>query len=606
MRFVLRIGTREVLFFERTRFLKFDGPDQAVGFLADYVSDPKNLTALREAVRNDPELGHLTDRNAADMTVRVARMMERGELNVLADAEALPPWAWRFPLTPSHVQFDAGAEGDEGPPLAEDDEGTESEQERTDVKPEPVIPPVYPQVADLEAAALEFETLEMNAVLTLLMYVGHAGGIPSEIAVIYEQVAHGNGIALAVVGKSIGAALEMLINGGQGLIPDSQLAHAYQMLASGQGEGLLSSAGTLGEALAILLGNPEAVGNSALGPALLEIAQANGGSLTQSAGALGAQLAAALADGKLTPEEIEALKNQPKVHIVKPGDTLSSIAVLYGLGFAGWQAIYDDARNSELREKRPNPDLIQPGDEIVIPTVAELQARRWIEIVVTDSDGAPRKGEKFRLETCKGQVRKGAADNGGLIRLENVDPGPCKISFPDLALPWRLSTNDATDWLYTVQKGDSLSKIAKTFKINSWRAIYDHPANAEFRKKRPNPDLIHPGDVLFIPGKAPEVITLQSGQRHRVQVILPKHVADPPEIPESWVKFQVIDDAGKPVKGVKLKLKLANGEAMEVETNADGRIELADLPSETFDIEGMVDSETLEVYEVKEKKLSQA
>lgn len=51
---------------------------------------------------------------------------------------------------------------------------------------------------------------------------------------------------------------------------------------------------------------------------------------------------------------------------------------------------------------------------------------------------------------------------------------------------------------YTVVSGDSLSKIAKRYDIE-WRDLYEHPFNAEFREKRPNPDLIHPGDVLWVP-----------------------------------------------------------------------------------------------------------
>ncbi len=50
---------------------------------------------------------------------------------------------------------------------------------------------------------------------------------------------------------------------------------------------------------------------------------------------------------------------------------------------------------------------------------------------------------------------------------------------------------------YTVVKGDSLSKIAKREYGDAarWHAIYD--AN---RDQISNPDLIHPGQVLTIPG----------------------------------------------------------------------------------------------------------
>jgi hypothetical protein len=52
---------------------------------------------------------------------------------------------------------------------------------------------------------------------------------------------------------------------------------------------------------------------------------------------------------------------------------------------------------------------------------------------------------------------------------------------------------------YTVVKDDNLTVIARHFGLRGWRAIYDHPWNAAFRRRRPNPDLIHPGDILYVP-----------------------------------------------------------------------------------------------------------
>jgi nucleoid-associated protein YgaU len=58
------------------------------------------------------------------------------------------------------------------------------------------------------------------------------------------------------------------------------------------------------------------------------------------------------------------------------------------------------------------------------------------------------------------------------------------------------SPGKATQQLYTVVAGDSLSKIAKHFYGNAghWREIFE--AN---RDQISNPDLIHPGQTLKIP-----------------------------------------------------------------------------------------------------------
>ena len=72
-----------------------------------------------------------------------------------------------------------------------------------------------------------------------------------------------------------------------------------------------------------------------------------------------------------------------------------------------------------------------------------------------------------------------------------AEPAP---SLPPLAPPLGTTGQSAT---YVVVAGDSLSKIAKRFygDANKWPRI--HEANADQIK---NPDLIHPGQKLTIPG----------------------------------------------------------------------------------------------------------
>jgi hypothetical protein len=59
--------------------------------------------------------------------------------------------------------------------------------------------------------------------------------------------------------------------------------------------------------------------------------------------------------------------------------------------------------------------------------------------------------------------------------------------------------------LYVVRSGDTLTRIARQHGIADWRHIYHAPENADFRRKRPNPDRIFPGDHLVIPAAGPRV-----------------------------------------------------------------------------------------------------
>jgi hypothetical protein len=55
----------------------------------------------------------------------------------------------------------------------------------------------------------------------------------------------------------------------------------------------------------------------------------------------------------------------PIVHVVRPGECLSSIAKQHG--FRDYRIVYDHPDNASLKAKRRNPNILHPGDEVVIP-----------------------------------------------------------------------------------------------------------------------------------------------------------------------------------------------------------------------------------------------
>jgi nucleoid-associated protein YgaU len=71
-----------------------------------------------------------------------------------------------------------------------------------------------------------------------------------------------------------------------------------------------------------------------------------------------------------------------------------------------------------------------------------------------------------------------------------------KADFSDVQSGSSSTAPSAAGRSYTVQKGDSLSKIAKREygDAQQWRRIYE--ANRDLIQ---NPDLIHPGQVFRIP-----------------------------------------------------------------------------------------------------------
>jgi hypothetical protein len=62
----------------------------------------------------------------------------------------------------------------------------------------------------------------------------------------------------------------------------------------------------------------------------------------------------------------------------------------------------------------------------------EPEEEHWIEIELLDDDGKPVAGESYFVELPDGSQLSGRTDGQGRARVEGVDPGTAKVSFPDL------------------------------------------------------------------------------------------------------------------------------------------------------------------------------
>jgi N-acetylmuramoyl-L-alanine amidase len=71
---------------------------------------------------------------------------------------------------------------------------------------------------------------------------------------------------------------------------------------------------------------------------------------------------------------------------------------------------------------------------------------------------------------------------------------------------------------HTVVQGECLASISQQYNFLNYRTIYDAPENEDFRLKRPNPNIIYPGDRLYIPDKATRLESRPTGASHKFQV----------------------------------------------------------------------------------------
>jgi hypothetical protein len=58
--------------------------------------------------------------------------------------------------------------------------------------------------------------------------------------------------------------------------------------------------------------------------------------------------------------------------------------------------------------------------------------QHWIEIELLDDEGKPVPDEAYVVELPDGSQKTGRTDGSGKARIDGVDPGTAKVSFPDL------------------------------------------------------------------------------------------------------------------------------------------------------------------------------
>lgn len=62
----------------------------------------------------------------------------------------------------------------------------------------------------------------------------------------------------------------------------------------------------------------------------------------------------------------------------------------------------------------------------------------WVAIRLVDDEGNPVPYRRYRIETPEGQTREGILDDQGRARVDGIEPGTCRVTFPGLdGRAWR-------------------------------------------------------------------------------------------------------------------------------------------------------------------------
>lgn len=76
--------------------------------------------------------------------------------------------------------------------------------------------------------------------------------------------------------------------------------------------------------------------------------------------------------------------------------------------------------------------LLAPVQAPAPAPLARQTTKTWIEVCLVDMEGHPVGGKHYLIKTPSGAVEEGNLDGSGRVRLNNIDPGACTITFPDL------------------------------------------------------------------------------------------------------------------------------------------------------------------------------
>lgn len=116
---------------------------------------------------------------------------------------------------------------------------------------------------------------------------------------------------------------------------------------------------------------------------------------------------------------------------------------------------------------------------------------------------------------------------------------------------------------HIVRQGEHLARIARGHGFADPRVVWQDPQNAPLREQRPSPDVLLPGDRIYIPDPKPREETRATEQRHRFLVLAPA-----PKL-----RIALEGPLGRPLRGAECELRMADAPPVPLTANAHGIVE---------------------------------
>jgi len=133
---------------------------------------------------------------------------------------------------------------------------------------------------------------------------------------------------------------------------------------------------------------------------------------------------------------------------------------------------------------------------------------------------------------------------------------------------------------HTVKVGENAVSIAWRYGFSDYRVAWNDGANADLRKKRPDPHLLIPGDEIAVRDPTPKKLTLPTQNSYRFVV----------HVPKQEIRLRIRNRDGEPLAQSPYRLTVeTRPKPFEGTTDGDGKLKEVipvDAPWATLEIDG--------------------
>jgi len=150
---------------------------------------------------------------------------------------------------------------------------------------------------------------------------------------------------------------------------------------------------------------------------------------------------------------------------------------------------------------------------------------------------------------------------------------------------------------YKIKQGDCVSSIAHDHGL-FWETIWNHPENKQLKEDRKDPNILYPGDELFIPAKEEKLESCSSESKHSfrkkgvpaklkfrfMKIIEEEQIESPPKYDKQALHATIeeyrpeVKIISEPRANVRCYIEI-DGKTIEKETDTDGVLEFSIPPN---------------------------